>query len=368
MGTAIQNAISNRLSSFPNPAQVTSTIESWDGTTFGGFTFDVAGVLAHYGTTSADPVWWDVTVELAPTAVNQALQNILGGVFNAAFSGSPHVNVNGKVVLDFAFGYDGGAGGFFTEIDSLSAKATVNASGLGGFGFSFNTPAGTQGLSASGGTVNLDASVAATPDDSILTGGRITQATLSSLNGSNVGDAFNLNNAGTLDAAFPLTGTLNFVGFTLTGGYTVRVQSDDLMNSTPDVTLDVNSDLEIMKQTLHGSFTLKNTGTETIIEASNVNFQLGAGSTRVLSVDNGTGTFVLLGTDLAGTLTADFALGPAIPNISISATGFNLAFNTSTGAVPTIDGVSVNLPAGPYYRVSGNATIESDHSAGEPGR
>src|SRR5213078_4178870 len=174
---------------------VTSTIEGWSNTTFGGFTFGVKGVLAHYGATPADPVWWEVTIELSPTAVNRALQNVLGGIFAAAFSGSPSVNVSGKVVLDFAFGYDSGSGGFFTEIDSISAHATV----LGAFGFSFNTPTGTQGLSSSGATVNLTASVTATPDGSILTGGRMTQATLSSLNASNIGNAFNLGSAGTLD-------------------------------------------------------------------------------------------------------------------------------------------------------------------------
>ena len=354
LGTAIQNAIAARLSSFPNAASVTATIESWNNTTFGGFSFAVKGVLAHYGATSADPVWWDVTIELSPSAVNRALENLLDGVFEAAFTGSPTVNVSGKVVLDFAFGYDSG---FFTEIDSVSAQATVAATGLGGFGFSFDTPTGTQSLSASGGTVNLTASVTATPNGSILTGGRITQATLSSLNASNIGSAFDLTNAGTLDAAFPLTGTLSFLGFTLTGGYTVRVESDDLMNSTPGVSLDVNSDLTVMGQTLHGSFTLRNTGTETILEAANVDFQLNAGATRILRVQNGAGTFVLLGSDLAGTMTMNLDLGPAIPNITLTATTLGLAFNTSAAPVPTINGVSVNLPGGPYYRVSGSATI-----------
>lgn len=357
LGTAIQNAINARLASLPNPAQVTSTIESWNSTSFGGFTFAVKGVLAHYGATSADPMWWDVTIELSPSAVNRALQNVLGGIFGAIFTGSPTVNVSSKVVLDFAFGYDGGAGGFFVEMDSLSAQASVTASGLGGFGFSFNTPAGTQGLTVSGGTVNLTASVTATPNGSILTGGRITQTTLATLNATNIGSAFDLTNAGTLNAAFPLTGTLSFLGFSLTGAYTLRIQSNDLMNSTPDVTLDVNSDLTIMQQTLHGAFTLKNTGTETIIEASNIDFQLNTGATRILSVQNGSGTFVLLGSDLAGTMTMDLNLGPAIPNVVISATTLSLAFNTSTSPVPTIDGLNVNLPAGPYYRVSGHATI-----------
>lgn len=361
-GTAITNAIRNRLSAFlatlPRVSQVTSQIESWDGTTFGGFTTNILGVLGQYGANSTQPMWWEVAIELSPTAVNKALQDIAGGVFGADITGSPSVSVTGTVILDFAFGYDNGGGGFFVEIDGLTAQAEANGSTLGAFGFNFNTPAGMQSLSSPGGSVNLTASVTAQPDPSILTGGRITQATLSSLNGSNIGDSFNLVDAGTLDAAFPLTGTLNFVGFTLTGAYTVRAHSDDLMSGeAPDVTLDVNSTLGIMGQTVHGDFTLKNTGTETIIEASNVNFSLGAGASRVLSVNNGTGTFVLLGTDLAGTVSLDFDLGPAIPNLTLSATNLTLSFNTSPGAVPEIDGVTVNLPAGDYFRISGNGTI-----------
>lgn len=360
-GTAITNGLRNRLTSLlnslPSAALVTSTIESWNNTAFGGFTFLVKGVLAHYETLSTQPMWWELNLELVPTAVNQTLQNLLGGVFSAAFSGSaPSVSVTGTVVLDFDFGNDSG---FFVEVDSVGAKAAVNASGLGGFGFSFNTPAGTQTLSASGGTVQLSASVAATPDESVLTLGRITSSTLTSLaNGSiAVGDAFNLSEAGTLHAAFPLTGTLSFLGFTLSGGYVVKVDSDDLMNETPDVTVDVNSTLTLMGQTLSGSFTLKNTGTDTIIKASNVTFNLGAGASRILSVNNGSGTFLLLGTNLAGTMTMDLNLGPAIPNLGLSLTGLTLAFNTSAGSVPTIDDVTVNLPAGPYYRVSGHGSI-----------
>jgi Ca2+-binding RTX toxin-like protein len=360
-GSAVTDAVRNQLTSllatFPRVSQVTTAIEGWDGTTVGGFTIAVKGVLGNYGATSTDPIWWDVNLELSPAAVNTLLQNILGGIFGAAFSGSPSLSVNTTLKLDFSFGYDGG---FFLEIDEIVAEAVVNATGLGGFAFNFNTPVGMQSLSATNGSVNLTASVTAAPDDSILTGGRINAATLTSLaNGTSaVSDAFNLTKAGTLDAAFPLTGTLNFAGFTLTGNYTVRVQDSDLLDANPPaVTLDVNSTLTVLGQTLTGDFSLKNTGTETIIEATNVSLELNAGTTRILSAENGSGKFVLLGTDLAGTLTLDFDLGPVIPNLSLSATSLSLALNTSAGAVPTIDGETVNLPAGPYYRVSGNGTI-----------
>jgi len=361
-GTAITNAIKNQLSALlmtlPRVSQVTTAIQNWNNTTFGGFTIAVKGVLAQYGTLSTQPMWWEVNLELTPSSVNTAIQNVLGGVFGAVTSGTPpNVTVNTKLTLDFSFGYDGG---FFVGVDALSAQASVNASGLGGFGFDFNTPHGHQILSASGGTVALTAAVTATPDAGVLTGGRITSTTLTDIANATiaVGDAFNLNDTGTLHAAFPLTGTLNFLGFTLTGAYTLKVDDTALLDAdAPDVTVDVNSTLTVQGQTLSGSFTLKNTGTETIIAASGVTFNLGAGSDRVLSIQNGSGTFVLLGTDLAGTMTMDLNLGPAIPDLTLSLTGMALLLNTSSGAVPTIDGQTVNLPAGPYYRVSGNGSI-----------
>ncbi|MCX8155585.1 MAG: hypothetical protein N3J91_03895 [Verrucomicrobiae bacterium] len=361
MGTAFLNGLRARmlsvLSGIPTVAQVTAAIQGWDNTSFAGFTFRVRGVLGHYGVSSSDPVWWDVNVELEPTAVNATLQNILGGVFGAVFSGSaPTVTVNSSAFLNFSFGRDGGV---FVGVKGVGARASVNASGLGGFGFAFNTPVGTQTLSASGGTVALATGVTAAPDASVLTGGRITMATLTNLaNGTTpVGNAFNVSTTGTLNAAFPLTGTLSFLGFSLTGAYVVRVQSADIYNQAPELSVDVNSTLTVMGQNLSGSFTLKNVGTETILQASNVSFQVGSGSSRVLSVQNGAGNLVVLNSGLAGTLTLDFATGPAIPNLGLSATGLQVAFNTTTGAVPDINGVAVNLPAGPYFRVTGQGTL-----------
>ena len=361
-GTAITDGLRDRLatilSTLPAASLVTSTIESWNNTSFGGFTFLVKGVLAHYGTLSTEPMWWDVNLELSPSSVNQGLENVLGGVFGAAFSGAPPtVAVQSGIGLDFSFGRDGS---FFLEIDALAAKASVNASGLSGFNFGFNTPAGPQSLGVTNGTVALQVSVAAIPDESILTGGRITSDTLTDLsNGTiDVGDAFNLADSGTLHAAFPFALDLNFLGFSLGGDYVLKIDSDDLLSGdAPDVTMDVNSTLTVAGQVLTGSFTFKNTGTETILKASNVTFNLGAGSDRVLSINNGAGAFVLLGSGLAGTLAMDLNLGPAIPNLTLSLTNLRLALNTSGGAVPTIDGVAVNLPAGPYYRVSGQGTL-----------
>ena len=362
MGTAMVNGVKQRLqtllSTLPSAATVTRTIEGWDQTTFNGLTFRVRGVLAHFGASSADPMWWDLNLELEPTAINQALQNVSGGVFGAVFSGSaPVVTVRSSAVLDFSIGRE--AGGVILGVDEVGARAWVSATGLSGYGFQFNLPGGAAGLSGSGGLVTLSASVVASPDASILTGGRIAPATLTQLaNGSiAVGNAFNLAKRGTLDAAFPLAGSLNFLGFSLTGSYVVRIQSPDLFAQAPRLSLDVNSTLTVLGQTLTGTFSFENTGTETILRANNVAFQLGAGGNRVLGVQNGSGVFLLLDSGLAGTLTLDFHLGPAISGISLSATGLSLTLNTSSGAVPRIGGTTVNLPAGPYFRVSGAGTV-----------
>ncbi|MCX8108834.1 MAG: hypothetical protein N3G20_08520, partial [Verrucomicrobiae bacterium] len=352
----IQARLSALLGSLPRVSQVTSAIESWDGTTYAGFTTSVKGVLAHYGSSSSEPVWWDVSLELVPSPVTRALQNLSGSLFDAAFTGTPTVSVKGGVVLDIAFGYEIGPG-FFLAIDAVGLSARVNATGLDGFGFGFNTPAGTQNLGVTGGSIDLKAAVLATPDDSILTGGRITQATLSTLSAANIGNAFNLQKIGSLYASLPLTGSLSFPGFALAGTYVVRVQSDDLFTRTPQLSIEVDSTLTVMGQTLAGRFVLKNTGTQTVLEARDVVFQLGAGATRVLKVQNGSGTFVLLDNGLAGRLEADFELGPAIPNITVNAGGLSLLLNTSPGAVPEVAGSSVNLPAGPYYRVCGHGTV-----------
>ncbi|GIX50067.1 MAG: hypothetical protein KatS3mg132_261 [Limisphaera sp.] len=362
MGSGLVNGLKNRLqtvlNTLPSAATVTRTIESWDGTTFGGLTFHVRGVLAHFGATSSDPMWWDLDLELVPSSANLTLQNVLGGVFGAVFSGAtPTVTVNSSILLDLSVGRE--AAGLILEIDEIGARASVNATGLGGYGFNFSLPTGSAALTGSGGSVVLDAFVRAEPDASILTGGRITAGTLGQLvsGGIAVGDAFNLSKGGTLNAQFPLSGGLTFLGFTLTGSYRVRVESANLFAEPPKLSLDVNSTLTVMGQTLTGSFTFENTGTETILKATGVSFQLGTGGNRVLSVQNGSGTFVLLDTGLAGVLTLDFDLGPAIPGLGMSVTGLTLSLNTSAGAVPTVAGEEVNLPAGPYFRVSGAGTL-----------
>ncbi|MCS7090886.1 MAG: Calx-beta domain-containing protein [Verrucomicrobiota bacterium] len=362
LGTVIVNGLKQRLqsvlASLPSAATVTRTIESWNNTSFAGLTFRVRGVLAQFGASSTDPMWWELDLALEPAALNQTLQNVAGGVFGAVFSGpAPTVTVRSSAVLDFSIGRD--SGGLILKIDRLGAQAGVDASGLSGYGFNFALPTGAVTLTGSGGAVMVQAFVWAEPDASLLSAGRISASTLAQLASGaiSVGNAFNFVKGGTLDAQFPLSGGFSFLGFSLTGIYRVRIETTDIFTQAPKLSVDVDSTLTVLGQTLTGSFSLENTGTETVLRATDVSFQLGASGQRVLSARDGAGTFVLLDQGLAGTLTLDFHLGPVIPGLGLNVTQLTLAVNTSQGAVPRVGGAIVNLPAGPYFRVAGTGTV-----------
>lgn len=371
-GSAITNAVAQQIQGFfasaPNIAEaaVTSFIQSWDNTSVGGFTIKVNGVLGHYDATGSGPFWWDLNLDIIPVALNRTLQNIAGAALGATFGSAPSVQVTSKLNLAMGFGYDAG---FFLKLDHLTASANVNVSGLSGFPFNLAPPGGPLSLSVTNGTVTLSAAVTATPDSSVLTpnvttGARISGSTLTTIASSatNVSNAFNLSKASSLDAVFTLNGNLTGFAVTFAGITTVEIHSADVLNgSTPDVTVVTNGSLTVLNQTLTGIFTFKKTATETDLLASNValNITIGAGGSqkRVLQAVNGTGSFVLLGGDLAGTASLTIAQGPDIPGLTLSGSTLTLALNTSTGAVATVNEAAVNLPAGPYYRVSGHAVL-----------
>lgn len=357
----LQTQIHNLWASTPKESTITAAIQAWNGTTVGGFTIKVDGVLGHYGSVGTDPFSWDVNLELTPAVVNRTLQNVAGAVLGSTFSSPPSVQVSSKLQVNFAFGDDSG---FFVQINSFTASASVSVSGLSGFPFHLAPPGGPISMNVTSGSVNLAASITATPDAGVLTGGRITGSTLTTIASSatHVSDAFNLAKTGTLDAAFTLAGSLSGFGTTFSGTTSVLVHSSDLFSgASPDLTVSVNGSLSVLNQTLAGTFVFTKTPTETLLEATNlsldINLGAGGGAKRVLHAQNGTAEFVLLGSDLAGTASLTITQGPNIPGLSITGSTLSLAFNTSSGAVATIGGNTVNLSAGPYYRISGHAVI-----------
>ena len=238
-GQAVNDVIRNQLTTLlgliPNQSEITAAIQSWDGASVGGFQVKVKGVLGHYG---AGSFWWDVNLEITQTYLNQALTDLTDALLGALFNPNPTVTVKGSLEFDFSFGFDSG---FFVGINELTARATVDANGTGGFAIDLAPPGGPLSLNVTNWSVDFDASVTATPDDSVLTGGRITSTTLTNIgNGTiNVADAFNLAEAGTVDASMTLTGELDALatgyGVDFTGIHTVRIQSDDLFSGAdPD--------------------------------------------------------------------------------------------------------------------------------------
>ena len=101
---------------------------------------------------------------------------------------------------------------------------------------------------------------------------------------------------------------------------------------------------------------------EVAVGVANLSFNFTDGTNTLLSVTNGTGAFVFRsgGTGIVGSLTADAALG--VPDVNVNGE-FSVALNdTNTAYNQTINvngtSVVVNVPAGPYLRVtaSGNKT------------
>jgi Ca2+-binding RTX toxin-like protein len=358
----IRNQLMTLLGSVPRQSDVTNEIESWDGTTVGGFQIKVKGVLGHYGASMS----WDVNIELTQLYLNQALNDLTGALLGALFNPDPQVDIRGTLEFNFAFGYDSG---FFVKVNDLTARVTVDAMHNGGLAFDFlDAPGGLAHLDVTNWSVNFEAHVTATPDSSILDPqGRILFGTLEQILGLaapaiNPADAFNLDEGGTVDASFTLVGGFGLMGAAnYSGTHTVRIQSSDVFSgSDPDLTVVIVGDLQVLGQTLSGTFTLKKTVAETVVEMANGVLDLNAGPVRILRAENGTGKFVLLDGDLAGSASLTIAEGPALPNIDISGTTLNLRFNTSTDPVPTIDGETVNLPGGEFYRLAGNALIHLD--------
>lgn len=359
IGNGIAATITDYLDSIlalnPRQSVITKALYDLNGASPGGFQVEVKGVRGHFDPMNAHHMWWDLHLVVTPGPLNQALENLTGALFNAVFAPPPSVSIETSIDLDIGFGYDGT--GFFVEMEKIAARAEIDAAHSGGFAFNMSPAGGAFSLNVSAFTLDLDAEVEVTPDEAILNGGRINAATLGSLSAS----AFNHEEHGTVDASFTVTGALNLSGASLTGATTVQIQSDDLFSGgSPDLSIEVVGALTVMGQSLSGTFEVEKKDGQTILTGTNLNLELKAGSNvsdpRILSA-TGSGKFILLGSNFAGVADMTFALGPSIPEFSLSGDELELRINTSGSAVPTIDGETVNLLAGPYYRLSGDLEL-----------
>jgi len=367
IGTGIQEVITDQiatlLGSLPIPRQsdVTAAIQNWDGEDVAGFHITVNGVLGHYGALAGDPYWWEIELELTATTPGHVLSDVAEGALGAVFSSPPSVDVTGTLELDIGFGYDGG---FFLLMDGLTARVEVDAMGSGGFAFDLAPPGGPLSLDVVDYTILFEAAVTATPDPSILDGSdRIPLGTIEQILGIgspaiDPADAFNLAESGWVDAQFALNGALTGFAFDFAGAHRVRIISPDIFDGTdPDLWIQIDGTLTILDQMLAGEFTIIKNATETYIEAANVSLDLMAGVVRILRVDSGTGLLLIQGDELAGTVSATLADGPDLPNLELAGSAFTLEFNSTGEAIPTINSVPVDLPEGPWFRLSGNAFL-----------
>ncbi len=122
-----------------------------------------------------------------------------------------------------------------------------------------------------------------------------------------------------LDASFTLDGVLSGFAFDYAGTHTVEIASANVFDdASVDLTVTIDGELTVLDQTLSGVFVLKKTATETIIEGSNITVDLEVAGQRVLLAENGTGKFLVLDDELAGTASVTITAGPDLPNIDIS--------------------------------------------------
>ncbi len=190
--------------------------------------------------------------------------------------------------------------------------------------------------------------------------------------------------------AFFATGkvqVLGLSGIVLSSQATVRVNTTGLEihetltipNTADSIALDfsdtqknvttfqaLNTDLQIVGQKLHGDFAFDKVTSGAAagslrIAATNVSIGLGDGTTDLLSVTNGSGSLLLTPAGVAGSFAATVATN--IPGFTLGVGTLGLAVNTTPAPVVTTfyvgaEVVTLDVPAGPFLRVSGdNVTI-----------
>ncbi|OQY08208.1 MAG: hypothetical protein B6I22_01165, partial [Desulfobacteraceae bacterium 4572_123] len=122
----------------------------------------------------------------------------------------------------------------------------------------------------------------------------------------------------------------------------------------------VDFDLVIFDQAIHGDFAfesvINDTGEQLVrVAAENISFALSDGSTDLVSLSNGQGSFLLTPEGLAGEISGIVTI--TIPGIDVSGI-FSLQINQTTAAVNELftagdSSIYLNLPVGPYLKISG---------------
>ncbi len=360
MVSAIQGVLLDKLNDLGaglSVADVTNYLEGLNNTVLLGYTLQVEGIIAHFGTLVTDPVSWDYDIFFTRTdTVNYDLGEVaFGGVVSGAASGS----VTSRFDLDFTFGKDGT--GAYVALEEFGACVTLAATP----NFSVNFAAPMPSTTASG-TAALSACIAITPNPGILSGGKIYLSTLTSLgNGtSSVITNFTWTPTGTINVDL----TLGVSSLTLAPGMVLsgvnahlKITGGDLFNTAPDVDIDfsgpaVTLTLPFGLPSIRGNFAINTDGALTYINIGITQLRLEAGGFRILDM-TGNASLVYGDSTIAGKADLTLGAGPALPNLTL--TGGTWHFEVNTGNAPAVvpyNGGTAAIPDGPYLRVEGDGT------------
>jgi len=355
MVTAIQGVLLDKLNDLGaglSVADVTNYLEGLNGTVLLGYTMNVEGIMAKFGTLVTDPVSWTYDIYFTRTdTVNYDLGEVaFGGVVSGAASGS----VTSRFDLDITFGKD--AGGGYVALNEVQACVTLAASPS--FAVNFTSP---MPSTTATGTAALSACIAVTPNPGILSGGKIYIGELTNLgNGSSsVITNFTWNAMGTINVDL----TLGVSSITLAPGMVLsgvnahlKINGNDLFNTAPDVDIDFSGPAVTLTlpgglPVIRGNFDINTDGALTYIEAGITQLRLEAGGFRIVDM-TGTASLVYGDGTIAGKADLTLGAGPALPNLTI--TGGTWHFEVNTGNAPATVPYSGSLElieAGPYLRV-----------------
>ena len=200
-----------------------------------------------------------------------------------------NLQMNGTFVYDLNVATPQDA--FSVEISSLKVTASVSASNLS-FSLNLGNPFNSSSLNVNGGNITLNGGV----DISLIdptNDGRITER---DLKGYTLNQLATLNPVGTLSLDLPLSGNISGNNFSLTGSAHLLIDTTNIFNGpNVDVNLKVSGNLNILNQTLEGTFVFQRLASgavkQTIVSASITKMQLVADTTKVMDL---TGSLNLL--------------------------------------------------------------------------
>ncbi|HEX4525985.1 MAG TPA: VCBS repeat-containing protein, partial [Gaiellaceae bacterium] len=280
-------------------------------------------------------------VLLSATGVAGELQGTIGlSVPGVSVGGVFKVQFNTGAQVDTTYQFGGAAlqlhvPGNTVQVSGTGVDVNVFGQSLHGNVTITRNAAGSIDVAASGIVVKLGGS-AATP---ILTATQTAGTATFTISSTGI--------TGSIGATLALT----VPGVSLGGTFTLTVDSAHSLfrlAGTSGVHLDV------FGQSLTGDFTIERAGDVLRLGVANGGLSLAGG---VLTVSHATGLFVITSAGVAGSLAATVGVNTATTGLALNGS-FELALNTTGAAVTesllvgsTL--VTVDVPAGPYLRLSG---------------